>query len=177
MTEGDIMKAKNKIQIMIHLAVLITLEIVLSRFLSISTPVVKISFAFLPVAIGAMLYGPMAGGIIGGLSDLVGAILFPIGMYFPGFTLSAFLIGVIYGVLLSKNNTWMNLILAVLISRFCISLLLSTYWLVILTNMPFAILFSTRLIPNLIIIPIEIFVIRLFQAKIHLLQPCLASSK
>ena len=37
------------------------MEIVLSRFLSLSAWNVKIGFSFVPIALAAILYGPMAG--------------------------------------------------------------------------------------------------------------------
>ena len=74
---------------MVQVAALIAIEIVLSRFCSIATPIVKIGFGFVPIAVCGMLYGPVWAGVAGGAADLLGAVLFPIGAYFPGFTLSA----------------------------------------------------------------------------------------
>lgn len=88
---------------MVQVAMLIAVEIVLSRFLSIPTPITKISFAFLPVAIIAMLYGPVYAGIAAALADFIGAMLFPTAPFFAGFTLTAFLTGVIYGLFLHKQ--------------------------------------------------------------------------
>ena len=62
----------------------------------------KIGFAFVAVFVGAYLYGPVAGAVVGGLGDFLGAILFPIGAYFPGFTLNCALTGVVMGLLLYK---------------------------------------------------------------------------
>ena len=73
-------------------------EVVLSRFLSISTESLKIGFAFVPLVCCAMLYGPVWGAVAGGLADFIGAVLFPIGPYFPGFTLTNALIGLVFGL-------------------------------------------------------------------------------
>ena len=73
------------------LALLTAMQVVLSRFLSFNTLSLKIGFAFLPVAIGAAVLGPVGGAIVGGLGDFLGAVLFPIGPYFPGFTLTTLL--------------------------------------------------------------------------------------
>ncbi len=81
-------------------ALLAALEIVLSRFLSISAWNTKIGFAFVPVALAALLLGPLNAGIVAALADFLGALLFPVGPYFPGFTLTAFLMGLCYGVFL-----------------------------------------------------------------------------
>ena len=81
-------------------ALLTALEIVLSRFLSISAWNTKIGFAFVPVVIAALLLGPVWAGIAAALADFLGAVLFPVGPYFPGFTLTAFLMGAVYGLFL-----------------------------------------------------------------------------
>ena len=83
---------------------LLALEIILSRFCSYSVWNSKIGFAFIPVVICAMLYGPVYSAILSGLADFLGAILFPIGAYFPGFTLTATLIGAVFGLFLYSGS-------------------------------------------------------------------------
>ncbi len=159
---------KIKTRTLAHVAILVTIEIVLSRFLSISTPVVKIGFAFVPVVICAMLYGPFWAGVVGGVSDVIGAILFPIGMYFPGFTISSILSGVVYGVFLHKGKcSWPKLITMVLINRICIGLFLSTYWFTVLTKLPFLVLLSSRAIQAVVLIPVQLLVIKLLDTKLR----------
>ena len=99
------MKKKMNVQTLVTLSVLIAIEMILSRFLSISAWNIKIGFSFVPIAIAAIAYGPVEAGIVGGVGDLVGALLFPIGAYFPGFTLTAFLTGAVFGLFLHKRQT------------------------------------------------------------------------
>ena len=101
------------------MAMLIGLEIVLSRFLSIPTSITKIGFAFVPVAAAAML---------------LGALLFPIGAYFPGFTLTAFLMGLCYGLFLYKDAAFWRVIAAVGVHQFVLSMLLNSLWLWIIST-------------------------------------------
>ena len=49
-----------------------------------------------------MLFGPGVGGAVGALSDILGYAVRPTGPYFPGFTVTAALSGVIFGLLLGK---------------------------------------------------------------------------
>ena len=93
-------KIKWNTRTLVTLSILTALEIVLNRFLSINAWNTKIGFSFIPVAVAGMLFGPLGGAVVGALGDLVGAILFPIGAYFPGFTLTAFLTGLVYGLFL-----------------------------------------------------------------------------
>ena len=95
------------------LAMLTALEIVLSRFLSLNAWNIKIGFNFVPVVAAAILYGPIGAGLVAALGDFLGALLFPIGTYFPGFTLTAFLTGCVYGFFLYKEQNWPRIIAAV----------------------------------------------------------------
>ena len=116
------------------MAMLIWLEIVLSRFLSIPTPITKIGFAFVPVAAAALLLGPLEAGIVGALADFLGALLFPIGAYFPGFTLTAFLMGLCYGLFLYREQKFWRVLAAVGVHQLVLSMLLNSLWLWIIST-------------------------------------------
>lgn len=155
------------LKVMIHVAMLVAVEVVLSRFCSISTQFGKIGFAFVPLAVCGMLFGPWWSCLAGGLSDFIGAILFPIGPYFPGFTLSNALVGLTFGLCLYKRYTgWKHIALAVAINNAVISLFLSTYWLHLLYGSPYLGLLPARLVQNCIMIVLEFVLIRLIQTPI-----------
>ncbi|WP_313470196.1 folate family ECF transporter S component, partial [Carnobacterium sp.] len=59
------------------IGLLMALDIILTRFVAIETPIVRIGFGFLPVAIIAMLYGPWIAGIAAAITDFMGIMLFP----------------------------------------------------------------------------------------------------
>ena len=106
------MKNSN-VKKLVEISLLIALEVILTRFCSIYTGILRIGFGFLPVAIIAMMYGPISAGVAYAIGDILGMMIFPSGSYFPGFTLTAFLTGVIYGVVLYKHpKTWGRIILA-----------------------------------------------------------------
>jgi len=130
---------------LVNLAMLTALEIVLSRFLSITAWNTKIGFAFVPVVVAAMLYGPLSAGIVAALADFVGALLFPVGAYFPGFTLTAFLMGAVYGLCLYKKQSFPRILLAVAVHQLALSLLLNTLWISLLYGSPFRALLVSRL--------------------------------
>ena len=113
------------------LALLIALNVVLSRFLSIATPSAKIGFSFLPEAIAAVLYGPLGGMAVAGLGDLIGVVLFPIGAYFPGYTLTALMRGAILGFGLYRRHPFWRVLLTVVTSMVCCTLLLNSLWITI----------------------------------------------
>ena len=155
---------------LVNLAVLTALEIVLSRFLSISTQELKIGFSFVPVVLAAALYGPLGGALCAGLGDLIGAVLFPIGPYFPGFTLTAALTGAVFGLFLHKKIRWQGTAAAVLINQLPLSLGLNTLWISLLYGTPYLALLSTRLLQCAILIPVQIIVILLLKPLIEYLK-------
>ena len=128
-----------KVKRITTIGMLIAMEVVLSRFLSVTIPpgpeyLVKIGFSFLPVAVAAILYGPVWGGVCAALGDIVGTVLFqPGAVYFPGFTVTAFVTGAIFGLFLYEKKVKLSCALfsALGASLLC-SLGLNTLWLYVL---------------------------------------------
>ncbi|MCL1830712.1 MAG: 5-formyltetrahydrofolate cyclo-ligase [Oscillospiraceae bacterium] len=148
-------------------AMMIALQIVLSRYLAISFLTYKIGFYFLPMVVVGMLYGPVYSGIAWGLSDIIGALLFPTGPFFFGFTLSAILNGVIFGLLLYKNHTKLFRILSAVViastvvSIGCDSLWLKIYFPTIGLNRLTIAIFTDRMIRSAIMAPVQFITILL----------------
>ena len=176
------MKVNKTIFTLTSLSVLTALEVVLSRFLSFSVWNQKIGFAFAATAMAGMLFGPLGGAIVGGLADFVGALLFPIGAYFPGFTLTNALVGALFGLffctlpkirlkkqdvrlkdLLEKKvpllGAW-SLMCAVVELAVC-TLVLNTVWISVLYKTPIRELFATRIIQCAIMLPIQAVILPL----------------
>jgi len=140
---------------LVSLGILTAIEIVLSRFCSINAWNIKIGFSFVPVALAGMLYGPLAGGIVGALGDFIGALLFPIGPYFPGFTLNAFLTGLTFGSFLHRSQSAKRILGAVAVNQLVLSLLLQTVWISLLYRSPYGPLLLTRLGQCAILAPLQ----------------------
>lgn len=141
------------------IAVLIALEVILSRFLSINIWSNKIGFAFVPCALCAVLLGVGPTVILELVADLLGATLFPSGAFFPGFTLTAGLRGLTYGLLLGKSQTPGRIMAVVLINNLLLGLVLNSLWISILYGSPIEALIVARLVQCLILIPVEFVVI------------------
>ena len=141
------------------LGLLLAIEIVLSRFLSISAWNIKIGFSFVPIVLAAMLYGPIPAALVAALGDFLGALLFPIGPYFPGFTLTAFLTGLTFGLFLYRRGNLLRAVCAVLIAQPGLSLLLNSLWISVLYGSPYAPLLVTRLPQTAILSAAELVVI------------------
>ncbi|KAF5084240.1 Folate transporter FolT [anaerobic digester metagenome] len=146
---------------LVIMALLMALSIILSRFLSISAWDLKIGFAFAPIALAGMLLGPIPAGITAAGADFLGATLFPIGQFFPGFTLTAFLTGLLFGAFLHKKANTKNIVLASISTQIIGSLLLNTLWISMLYGTPFWALMPTRILQTCVMTVIQIIVIRI----------------
>lgn len=144
--------------VLVYMSLLISMYALLAHIV----PVVKIdtlqiSFGFVPLAFGSMLMGPIIGGVVGALGDIVGMILAPKGAYFPGFTLDVFLAGMIYGLFLYKKpKTILRISLAVLCVAVFVNIGLNTYWLTILLGKGYIALLPARIIKNAAMMPVQI---------------------
>lgn len=129
--------------------ILMAMTIALGR-VGIMTPIVRITFSFLPTALIGLLFGPWVGAVAAALSDLLGFIIGGgVGGFFPGFTLSAFISGLAYGVFLHKKKvTKRHVLMVVAFNTLFVNLTLNTLWLHILTQNPIAVLLPPRLIQN-----------------------------
>ncbi len=158
-----ISKTKKIILSAMFLAVLL----VLSRFLSIKTNLLVISFSFIPIMLSAVYLGPKYSTIIAGLGDLIGAILFPFGAYFPGFTLTAALIGLIYGLFLykkpGKQTSNFKFIIKLIISSILVlgvvKIFVESIWLNVLYGKAYMAVVSARIVTQSILLPIQVVVI------------------
>jgi ECF transporter S component (folate family) len=148
-------------RVIVFMGLFIALEIVLTRFLSIQTPIVRIGFGFIPVALSAIMFGPLVGGVTAALADIIRMMLFPSGAaYFPGFTLSAFLSGAIYGLMLYKKpRTIIRVAISVIIIRLFVNIGLDTVWLVLFFNKAAAAIMLPRVITSAIMLPIQTSII------------------
>ena len=152
-----------KTKTMVLAAMFIALDIVITRFIAIQTPITRIGFGFIPVSMCGMLLGPWIGAVAGFLGDFLGMLINSRGMaYFPGFGLSAALYGLNYGLFLHGRKKGFKLIIpCVILSELIIGIGLGTLWLVMMTeSSPTAILVS-RIPQSLLLAPIKIFMIKL----------------
>ena len=141
------------------MGLLIALEIVLSRFLAINAWNIKIGFNFVPIVAAAILYGAVPAGIVAAMGDFLGALLFPIGAYFPGFTLTAFLMGLVFGLFLHDKQTIPRTLGAVGINQLILSLFLNSLWISILYSSPYRPLLATRVVQCAILAPVQVIII------------------
>ena len=140
------------------LALLLAAQLVLGKFPVIGIWSVRIDFVFLATFLMGWWFGPGWAAIAAGLGDIVNALIFGAGApYFPGFTVSAILGGLIYGAFFYRQPmTWWRAISASLLIMVVINVGLNTYWLTLLYHTPFWGMLPVRLLKDLVLTPIQI---------------------
>ena len=154
---ADSARSLKKTQTVTTVGLLLAIQMVLSSYGVIEvTDSLKISLAHLSLAPTAILFGPVAAGLQGGLSDLLGYMLKPSGPYFPGFTLTAALLGVIYGIMLYKTERklWQIIVARVLVC-FLLNIALNTVFLTMLYGPSRLATLPLRIVKNLVQLPVD----------------------
>jgi ECF transporter S component (folate family) len=106
------------------------------------------------------MFGPVIGGLTAVIADILGMMIFPKGAYFPGFTLSAFLTGAIYGLFLyRKPVTIANITKAVLLITVFVDLGLNSIWIYMTTGNAAAAFLIPRITKCAIMLPIQVITI------------------
>ncbi len=171
--------SKNKkfpIRTLCQAALLIALEVVLNRFCSINTMALKIGLSFLPMVLCALLFGPWWAAGSYALADFIGAMLFPIGPYHPGFTVCAGLMGMVYGLFLykkpeSKKKAFLNILCATLINTLVLGLCVNTAWVAQLYgSKTYAGWFAYRLMEYAVLVPLHLILVPVMQKLADLLR-------
>ena len=145
------------------MGLLIGLSIILTRLASLRIAIggvegIRIGFGKLPIILGGIIFGPLAGGIIGAFSDILGYFINPIGAYMPHFTLTSALTGIIPVAILSikKNEepTVFELGITITIGQIITSIILIPCFLHILFGLPWGVLIPPRMVSE----PIHVFI-------------------
>lgn len=171
MTKFSLTKSKK----IILSAMLLSILLVLSRFLSVKSSFLVISFSFIPMMLAGIYLGPKYSAIICALGDLIGAILFPFGAYFPGFTISAGLIGLVYGFFLYKRpgeerkdfKFVIQLVISSIIVLGGIKILLESVFLNVLYGKAYLAVIASRFVTQLIMLPLQVVTIYVLEKALR----------
>ena len=121
------LNAFSKTKNIVIIAMLFALMMI-SKLFSIPTGFadLRISFTYVFFALISMMYGPIAGLVIGLFSDTLGFFIFPNGasFFFP-YTIQAILSGFIYGICLYKKEAKLE---NVFFARLLINMIMNVLW-------------------------------------------------
>ncbi len=120
---------------------------------------IRIGFSGLPNQVVDYLFGPAIGAMFGAALDIIKWFLQPTGDFFPGFTISAALGGIIYGFAFYKKNvTVLRVFSAQLIVKIFVNICLNSLWLKMLYDQAILALLPGRILSNAIMLPIDTFI-------------------
>ncbi len=156
----DSYKEFSKVKVITALAMLGAISLVIASYRIDIGPFIRITFSGIPNQIAYYLFGPIVGGVFGGAMDILAFIMKPTGGYLPGFTLSAILRGILYGVFFYKKKmTFRRILVAELIVIIICNLFLGTLWLNIYYGKAFFAILPMRALKNIIQWPINSFLL------------------
>lgn len=157
--------AKLNLRLVVLLAIFIALTVIVGIFLTFGTNIMQIRFTFIVEAIMAAFGGSLWTGLAMGISDILSTLLFGHFGYFPGFTLSALIVGIIYGFFFYKKKLdwnswkdWIYVLVAMAVVMLVDTVFFNTLWVSILYHNSFSVYMMTRL-PLLWQIPFRTLVI------------------
>lgn len=141
-------------------ALLVALDVILTRLLALNTPIMKIGLGFAAVALCAILYGPWWAALIAALADILGSTLFPTGAYFPGFTLTAACTGMIFGLCLyRKPPRWYCPAAAAAVNVLFVSYLANTAMICYISGAAFSAMLAARAVQLAVMLPVQFLVL------------------
>lgn len=160
---------QNSTRRLVYLSFLIALSIILTRIFSIRIAIggvegIRIGFGGLPIIIAGILFGPLAGGVVGAVSDVLGYFINPMGAYMPHFTLTSSLTGFIPGFivyyLFKQKINYLSLLISIAVGQAITSVILVPIFLEMLFALPTKVTVVPRIIGQSIHVPIYAYVVK-----------------
>lgn len=132
---------------------------------SVRIPIMEnlyITMGFLPNALGSLIYGPILAILSAIVSDTLGALLFPVGAYFPPFALVEIMGSLIFALFLYRAPITIWRVAA---SKLCVNIicniLLTPIFLSWMGGTALALLSTPRIIKNMVLFPVEAILLTL----------------
>lgn len=146
----------------VYMALFTALNIALTRVsnLYIIPNLLRFNLGFIAVVMLARIVNPWVGGLCAAAADLIGYFMLPSGgAFFPGFTLNAIVVGLIYGLFRYKRRAGVvNAVMSNTAVVIIVDLVLTSCWLAVTSGTPFLTLVYLRLI-KLVLIPVQAAVV------------------
>ena len=154
-------------------AMLTALQVILGALTITVGSSIQITFDYLPLCALSMFFGPVPAMISGALADLLSFLIRPTGAFNPGFTLSAALNGLIYGLFFYRkvfDKRWklplcalLSRLIAVIVCNIC----LNSVWLLWMYGQTAWTWIPTRVIKNVIEYPVSVVLLLAMQDALN----------
>lgn len=143
-------------------AFLLALDVILYK-IAIGPAYFQLSFGFLSMACIGYLYGPIWGGLLEMISDILSFTIFGSGAFQIAFLLTAFLGGFIDGLFLyRKSVNWLSVVMTQILVMIFVSLMMDSWLISVLFGTNFKVLLLGRLARVIIQIPLQVIAIFYF---------------
>lgn len=152
----------KSVRYLAFMAIMIALKTAFSFYYVPVGENLRIYFTFLIVGIEGMVLGPVSAGLSGLITDLVSFLIHPTGPFFPGYTLSSILSGMIYGIFLFQPPCKLyKVCLAKLSVNLFVNIGLGSLWSAMLFSKGYYYYLAKSAIKNVLLLPIEIILLYL----------------
>ncbi|MBR2594764.1 MAG: folate family ECF transporter S component [Solobacterium sp.] len=139
------------------MATMIALKAVLANFSIPLSETLRINFGYMVTSVEAAVVGPVAGMISGAVSNTVNFMIRPSGTFFVGYTISAMLGELFYGLFFYRRRITLPSIIAAKASvNYLINVLLGSLWSSMLYSKGYIYYAGKSVIKNTVMLPIEI---------------------
>lgn len=157
----------NTVRELCVLALLVAITVVMAIYCTFRFgSFIKIPFKFIPVFVTAAIFGPLWGGIVGALGDILAFVVFPVGgAPIPQITMVEFLYGFTYGLFFFNLHSWngfktmIRIVVCVVLQIAALNLGLTTFFLADIFEMSFENMLIQRAIPGVINMGLQLVVI------------------
>ena len=136
----------------------------------------RIGFSSIPNQIVAYLFGPWIGACFGGAMDIIKWFINPTGEFFPGYTITAIVAGIIYGIFLYKRpvKLWRVIAAETCVKVFC-NLGLNTLWVMMTTGNAFKAIMVPRIAANAGKLPADVIILMILLPVVNkVIKPALS---
>lgn len=160
----DSAKELKNLNTLVLTALFIALGIVLEQLFSIQlTQNVKIGISFIATQFTATLFGPVVGGIMGGVADILKFIMKPTGSFSILWTLNAIVGPILYGIMLYKKKlTFWRILLSKAVVAVVVNIGMSCTWFALLYGQAFFAVLPTKALQQVIQVPIQSVIFYIF---------------
>lgn len=150
-------------------AMLIAINVILEYFSLNLTSYLRIGFGFITTPVAATLFGPIFGGIVALLSDIVSYILKPTGGFLFTYTLNTGIAGIIYGTMLyNKKPTFLRVFVTKLIVIVFVNIILNSIALAPTVGSGLIGIMPARIVKNFLLLPIQTIIVYIvLKATVH----------
>lgn len=153
-------KSKISLQELVSLALLVAMDVVLQK-ISFGPSTLKVGLGFIGLVLLGYYFGPVWGSIGAGISDVLGTAFFGAdGGFFLGFTFSAIVATVIYGLFFYQKpiKIW-RIVSATLLVTLVVNVVMNTYWVHLLYGLDLRAALVQRILKELIVPWIQMIVV------------------